>query len=164
MRTLSPKLDPKIYQWIHENPGSVDFSSIGGLSQQMKELREVIELPLKNPELFQKVGISLPKGCLLYDPPGTGKTLLARAIAKELEANFVTVVSSAIVDSYIRESARIIREMFAYAKTHSLCIIFMDEIDAIGGRRLSEGTNTDRELLWNCLTNWMVSAIWIKSR
>ncbi len=145
-RTLPPKLDPKIYQWIHENPGNVDFLLIGSLSQQMKELREVIELPLKNPELFQRVGISLPKGCLLYGPPGTGKTLLARAIAKELEANFVTVVSSAIVDSYIGESARIIREMFAYAKTHSPCIIFMDEIDAIGGRRLSEGTNTDREI------------------
>lgn len=71
-------------------------------------------------------------GCLLYGPPGTGKTLLARAVASQLDANFLKVVSSAIVDKYIGESARLIREMFSYAKDHQPCIIFMDEIDAIG--------------------------------
>lgn len=73
---------------------------------------QVIELPLMNPELFHRVGITPPKGCLLYGPPGTGKTLLARAVAKQLDANFLKVVSSAIVDKYIGESARLIREMF----------------------------------------------------
>lgn len=73
---------------------------------------QVIELPLMNPELFMRVGITPPKGCLLYGPPGTGKTLLARAVAKQLDANFLKVVSSAIVDKYIGESARLIREMF----------------------------------------------------
>jgi 26S proteasome regulatory subunit T4 len=92
----------------------------------------VIELPLLNPELFQRVGITPPKGCLLYGPPGTGKTLLARAVASQLDANFLKVVSSAIVDKYIGESARLIREMFNYARDHQPCIIFMDEIDAIG--------------------------------
>uniref|UniRef100_UPI00397F8BD9 AAA family ATPase n=1 Tax=Salmonella sp. s51228 TaxID=3159652 RepID=UPI00397F8BD9 len=100
---------------------------------------EVVELPLMNPELFLRVGIDPPKGCLLYGPPGTGKTLLARAVASQLDANFLKVVSSAIVDKYIGESARLVREMFAYARDHEPCIIFMDEIDAIGGKRFSEG-------------------------
>ena len=106
----------------------------------------MIELPLKNPELFVRVGIKPPKGVLLYGPPGTGKTLLARAVASSLDTNFLKVVSSAIVDKYIGESARLIREMFGYAKDHEPCIIFMDEIDAIGGRRFSEGTSADREI------------------
>merc|ERR1711892_268854 len=130
----------------HEDPGDVNYTSIGGLGEQIRELREVIELPLNNPELFQRVGISPPKGCLLYGPPGTGKTLLARAVASQLDANFLKVVSSAIVDKYIGESARLIREMFNYARDHQPCIIFMDEIDAIGGRRFSEGTSADREI------------------
>lgn len=108
--------------------------------------RQVIELPLLNPELFLRVGIKPPKGVLLYGPPGTGKTLLARAVAATLQTNFLKVVSSAIVDKYIGESARVVREMFGYAKDHEPCVIFMDEIDAIGGRRFSEGTSADREI------------------
>ena len=99
-----------------------------------------------NPELFLRVGIKPPKGVLLYGPPGTGKTLLARAVAATLQTNFLKVVSSAIVDKYIGESARVVREMFGYAKEHEPCVIFMDEIDAIGGRRFSEGTSADREI------------------
>jgi len=106
----------------------------------------VIELPLTNPELFQRVGIKPPKGVLLYGPPGTGKTLLARAMASNIDANFLKVVSSAIVDKFIGESARVIREMFAYARANPPCVIFMDEIDAIGGRRFNEGTSADREV------------------
>jgi hypothetical protein len=108
--------------------------------------QQVIELPLLNPELFIRVGIKPPKGVLLYGPPGTGKTLLARAVAATLHTNFLKVVSSAIVDKYIGESARVVREMFGYAKDHEPCVIFMDEIDAIGGRRFSEGTSADREI------------------
>jgi DNA polymerase III delta prime subunit len=109
-------------------------------------LPQIIELPLLSPELFQRVGITPPKGVLLYGPPGTGKTLLARAVAATLETNFLKVVSSAIVDKYIGESARVVREMFGYARDHEPCVIFMDEIDAIGGRRFSEGTSADREI------------------
>merc|ERR1711956_61701 len=138
--------DPLVYNMSHEDPGDVQYSSVGGLGEQIRELREVIELPLLNPELFLRVGITPPKGCLLYGPPGTGKTLLARAVASQLDANFLKVVSSAIVDKYIGESARLIREMFNYARDHQPCIIFMDEIDAIGGRRFSEGTSADREI------------------
>ena len=87
-----------------------------------------------------------PKGVLLYGPPGTGKTLLARALASNISATFLKVVASAIVDKYIGESARVIREMFGFAKDHEPCVIFMDEIDAIGGSRFSEGTSADREI------------------
>ena len=111
------------------------------------------------------MGIKPPKGVLLYGPPGTGKTLLARAVAATLSTNFLKVrfnnclpkvvadaydsyqvVFSAIVDKYIGESARVVREMFGYAREHEPCVIFMDEIDAIGGRRFSEGTSADREI------------------
>jgi len=112
MRCLPREVDPLVYNMSHEDPGDVKYGEIGGLSEQIRELREVIELPLINPELFHRVGISPPKGCLLYGPPGTGKTLLARAVASQLDCNFLKVVSSAIVDKYIGESARLIREMF----------------------------------------------------
>ncbi|WOO84769.1 26S proteasome regulatory subunit 10B [Vanrija pseudolonga] len=146
MRILPREVDPMVYNMSLEDPGSVSFAGIGGLGDQVRELREVIELPLMNPELFERVGIKPPKGVLLYGPPGTGKTLLARAVAATLNTNFLKVVSSAIVDKYIGESARLVREMFAYAREHEPCIIFMDEIDAIGGRRFSEGTSADREI------------------
>ncbi|KAI0769249.1 26S proteasome regulatory complex, ATPase RPT4 [Irpex lacteus] len=146
MRILPREVDPMVYKMSLEDPAGASFAGIGGLGEQVRELREVIELPLLNPELFQRVGIKPPKGVLLYGPPGTGKTLLARAVAATLNTNFLKVVSSAIVDKYIGESARVVREMFGYARDHEPCVIFMDEIDAIGGRRFSEGTSADREI------------------
>merc|ERR1711988_311106 len=146
MRYLPREVDPLVYNMSTEDPGDISYAQIGGLGEQIRELREVIELPLLNPELFARVGITPPKGCLLYGPPGTGKTLLARAVASQMNCNFLKVVSSAIVDKYIGESARLIREMFNYARDNQPCIIFMDEIDAIGGRRFSEGTSADREI------------------
>jgi 26S proteasome regulatory subunit T4 len=146
MRKLPREVDPMVYNMLSEDPGAVSYGAIGGLNDQLRELREAIELPLTNPELFQRVGIKTPKGVLLYGPPGTGKTLIARALASNIDAKFMKVVASAIVDKYIGESARVIREMFAYAKENEPCIIFMDEIDAIGGRRFSEGTSADREI------------------
>jgi len=146
MRALPREVDPVVFNMLSEEPGAVTYGSVGGLGEQIRELREVVELPLTNPELFVRVGIKPPKGVLLYGPPGTGKTLLAKAIASNIDANFLKVVSSAIVDKYIGESARLIREMFGYARDHQPCVIFMDEIDAIGGRRFSEGTSADREI------------------
>ena len=96
--------------------GDITYSDIGGLGEQIRELRETIELPLTNPGLFIRVGIKPPKGVLLYGPPGTGKTLMARAMANQVEASFLKVVASAIVDKYIGESSRIIREMFGKKK------------------------------------------------
>lgn len=146
MRMLPREVDPLVHNMLIEDPGSVNYTEIGGLGDQIRQLREVVELPLTNPELFQRVGIRAPKGVLLYGPPGTGKTLLARAISSNIDASFLKVVASAIVDKYIGESARVIREMFNYARDHQPCVIFMDEIDAIGGRRFSEGTSADREI------------------
>lgn len=149
MRILPREVDPTVFhmQSSEDGPGKgATFADIGGLNEQIRELREVIELPLTNPELFVRVGIKAPKGVLLYGPPGTGKTLLARALASNINGTFLKVVASAIVDKYIGESARIIREMFGFAKDHQPCVIFMDEIDAIGGSRFSEGTSADREI------------------
>lgn len=146
MRVLPREVDPMVFSMLHESPGKISYGEIGGLHEQIRAMREVIELPLTNPELFKRVGIKTPKGVLLYGPPGTGKTLLARAMAHNVQANFIKVVASAIVDKYIGESARIIREMFGYAKDNQPCIIFMDEIDAIGGKRFGQGTSADREI------------------
>jgi 26S proteasome regulatory subunit T4 len=152
MRILPREVDPVVFNMIEDKSDAkksddkVSFSQIGGLNEQIRQIREVIELPLLNPELFKRVGIKAPKGVLLYGPPGTGKTLIARAVASSIDANFLKVVASAVVDKYIGESARLIREMFGYAKDHQPCIIFMDEIDAIGGKRFSEGTSADREI------------------
>jgi 26S proteasome regulatory subunit T4 len=146
MRKLPREVDPSVYNMLNEDPGKVSWASIGGLNDQIRELRETIELPLTSPDLFLRVGIKPPKGVLLYGPPGTGKTLLARALACNLNATFIKIVASAIVDKYIGESARLIREMFGYARDHEPCVIFMDEIDAIGGKRQGEGSSADREI------------------
>ncbi|KAK2198168.1 bifunctional Nucleic acid-binding [Babesia duncani] len=153
MRKLPREVDPVVFNMLNEVETIDDglkntgYNSIGGLTKQIREMREIIELPLRNPYLFKRVGVKPPKGVLLYGPPGTGKTLLAKALAATMECSFLKVVASAVVDKYIGESARIIREMFGYAKDHQPCIIFMDEIDAIGGRRFSQGTSADREIM-----------------
>lgn len=146
MVILPREIDPMIYSMGEENPGEISYESVGGLKDQIRELREVIELPLKNPEIFKRVGIKAPKGVLLYGPPGTGKTLLARIVAATMDVNFLKVVSSALIEKYIGESSRMIREMFAYARRRAPCIIFMDEIDAIGGKRSRDSSSSDREV------------------
>jgi 26S proteasome regulatory subunit T4 len=146
MRILPHEIDPQVYNMMNENPGDVPYSSVGGLADQIRDLRETIELPITNPDLFKRIGIKPPKGVLLYGPPGTGKTLLARAIACNIEATFLKIVASSIIDKYIGESARIVREMFAYAREHEPCIIFVDEIDAIGGKRTDDASSSDREI------------------
>ena len=146
MRILPHEIDPRVYNMMMEDPGKVPYSSVGGLSDQIRDLRETIELPITNPELFKRIGIKPPKGVLLYGPPGTGKTLLARAIACNIEATFLKIVASSIVDKYIGESARVVREMFAYAREHEPSIIFIDEIDAIGGKRTDDASSSDREI------------------
>lgn len=103
MRHLPREVDPMVFNMVNEAPGKITYADIGGLHDQIRELREVIELPLTNPELFVRVGIKPPKGVLLYGPPGTGKTLLARALANNIKASYLKVVASAIVDKYIGE-------------------------------------------------------------
>lgn len=146
MKILPREVDPAIYKMSKEDPGAISFEEIGGLTDQVRELREVIELPLKNPEIFKRVGVLPPKGVLLYGPPGTGKTLLARALASTLDVAFLKIVASSVIEKYIGESARMIREMFNYARERQPCIIFMDEIDAIGGKRSGDSSSSDREV------------------
>ncbi|KAJ8932789.1 hypothetical protein NQ314_014493 [Rhamnusium bicolor] len=112
------------------------YEMVGGLDKQIKEIKEVIELPVKHPELFDALGIAQPKGVLLYGPPGTGKTLLARAVAHHTECTFIRVSGSELVQKFIGEGSRMVRELFVMAREHAPSIIFMDEIDSIGSSRI----------------------------
>ncbi len=130
---------------IIERP-KIRYSDIGGLKEQIREIREAVELPLKKPELFRELGIDPPKGVLLYGPPGTGKTLIAKAVAGETNATFIRVVASEFVQKFIGEGARIVREVFNLARRKAPSIIFIDEIDAIAAKRLDVGTSGEREV------------------
>jgi 26S proteasome regulatory subunit T6 len=116
------------------------YEMVGGLDKQIKEIKEVIELPVKHPELFEALGIAQPKGVLLYGPPGTGKTLLARAVAHHTDCKFIRVSGSELVQKYIGEGSRMVRELFVMAREHAPSIIFMDEIDSIGSSRGESGS------------------------
>lgn len=124
----------------------ISYDKIGGLENQIMEVRETVELPLTEPELFKKVGIDPPKGVLLYGPPGTGKTLLAKAVANETNATFIKIVASEFVKKYIGEGARLVREVFELAKEKTPAIIFIDELDAVAAKRLKSSTSGDREV------------------
>lgn len=130
---------------IAEKP-SVTFNDIGALEKQIKEIKEMVELPLLNPEIFRRVGIEPPTGVLLVGAPGTGKTLLAKAVANSTNATFIRVVASELVRKYIGEGARLVRELFDLARKKAPSIIFIDELDAIGSRRIDSSTSGDREV------------------
>ncbi|MBN1390630.1 MAG: proteasome-activating nucleotidase [Candidatus Thermoplasmatota archaeon] len=130
---------------IEERP-DLSFRDVGGLEKQIKELKEVVELPLLRPDLFRDVGIDPPKGVLLIGPPGCGKTLLAKAIARETKATFLRMVGSELVQKYIGEGSRMVRELFQLAKERAPSILFLDEIDSIAGRRTDSSTSADREV------------------
>ncbi|MBT3298573.1 AAA family ATPase [archaeon] len=122
------------------------WSEVGGLKETINELKEVIEMPLLNPELFEKVGITPPKGVLLYGPPGTGKTLLAKAVANSTHATFIEVVGSELVQKFIGEGAKLVKEMFRLARRKAPAVIFIDEIDSLAARRMETGTSGEREV------------------
>ncbi|ACL16289.1 proteasome-activating nucleotidase [Methanosphaerula palustris] len=143
---LPTNYDAQIYGMEVIEAPSERYEEIGGLEKQINEIREAVELPLKKPEVFRKMGIEPPKGVLLHGPPGTGKTLLARAVAHQTEAHFLRVVGSELVQKYIGEGARLVRELFELAKKKSPSIIFIDEIDAIGASRTESNTSGDREV------------------
>lgn len=122
------------------------WNEIGGLKEQINEIKEVIELPLKKPELFEKVGIQPPKGVLLHGEPGTGKTLLAKAVATSTNSTFIEVVGSELVQKFIGEGAKLVKEIFQLAREKAPSIIFIDELDAIAARRIDIGTSGEREV------------------
>lgn len=122
------------------------YADVAGLDEQVESVREAIELPLTKPELFEKIGIVPPKGVLLVGPPGCGKTLLAKAVANQTDATFIRMVGSELAQKYIGEGGRMVRELFSLAKEKSPSVIFLDEIDAIGAKRLDGSTSGDREV------------------
>jgi len=130
---------------VVEKP-STTFAEIGGVDAQIASLKQAIELPLMKPEAFRKMGLDPPKGVLLTGPPGTGKTMLARAVANSTSATFLGMVGSELAQKYIGEGGRMVRELFDLARDKSPAIIFIDEIDAIGSKRLDSSTSGDREV------------------
>ncbi|KAM3160693.1 AAA domain-containing protein [Lachancea thermotolerans] len=143
---LPPRIDPSVTMMTVEEKPDVTYSDVGGCKEQIDKLREVVELPLLSPERFAALGIDPPKGILLYGPPGTGKTLCARAVANRTDATFIRVIGSELVQKYVGEGARMVRELFEMARTRKACIIFFDEIDAVGGARFDDGAGGDNEV------------------
>ena len=139
-KILPNKVDPLVSLMMVEKVPDSTYEMVGGLDKQIKEIKEVIELPVKHPELFEALGIAQPKGVLLYGPPGTGKTLLARAVAHHTDCKFIRVSGSELVQKYIGEGSRMVRELFVMAREHAPSIIFMDEIDSIGSSRGESGS------------------------
>jgi proteasome regulatory subunit len=130
---------------ILEKPNE-KWSDVGGLHHEVNEVKEVIELPLNKPELFKKIGIKPPKGILLYGEPGTGKTLLAKAVASSTNATFIQVSGSELVQKFIGEGAKLVKEIFEMARQKAPSIVFIDEIDALAAKRIEIGTSGEREV------------------
>jgi 26S proteasome regulatory subunit T1 len=143
---LPPKIDASVTMMQVEEKPDVTYSDVGGCKEQIEKLREVVEMPLLQPERFVSLGIDPPKGVLLYGPPGTGKTLCARAVANRTDATFIRVIGSELVQKYVGEGARMVRELFEMARTKKACLIFFDEIDAVGGARFDDGAGGDNEV------------------
>ncbi len=146
MDVLPSSVDPVVSGAEIVDKPNITYNDIGGLKTQMMELREAVEDPLLRPELYAKVGIEPPKGVLLVGPPGTGKTLMAKAVANATQATFIRLVGSELVQKYIGEGARLVRELFELAKEKAPSIIFIDELDSVGAKRLDVTTSGDREV------------------
>ncbi|HTS32815.1 MAG TPA: proteasome-activating nucleotidase [Thermoplasmata archaeon] len=146
MGVLPASLDPLVTASEIVDKPSVTYQDIGGLGEQIREIREAVEYPLLRAELYKKVGVDPPKGVLLIGSPGTGKTLIAKAVAHHTNATFVRLVGSELVQKYIGEGARLVRELFQLARDKAPTIIFIDEVDSIGAKRLEVATSGDREV------------------
>ncbi|MCH8906277.1 MAG: proteasome-activating nucleotidase [Candidatus Heimdallarchaeota archaeon] len=146
VNVLPDSSDPIVQAMEIEDKPTIEYDDIGGLDLQLQEVREIVELPLLKPELFEAVGINPPSGVLLYGPPGTGKTLIAKAVANKTNATFIRIIGSELVQKFIGEGARLVREVFEFARKKAPSILFIDELDAIGSRRLELATSGDREV------------------
>jgi 26S proteasome regulatory subunit T2 len=122
------------------------YADIGGLDKQIQEIKEAVELPLTHPELYEDIGIKPPKGVILYGPPGTGKTLLAKAVANATSASFLRVTGSELIQKYLGDGPKLVRELFRVAEEHAPSIIFIDEIDAVGTKRYESNSGGEREI------------------
>ena len=146
VKKISSKKSFDVEKFVIIEKPKTSWNAVGGLEKQRTELHEVIELPLKKPELFKKVGIEPPKGVLLHGPPGTGKTLLAKAVAASTDSTFIEVVGSELVQKFIGEGAKLVKEIFQLAREKAPSIIFIDELDAIAATRIELGTSGEREV------------------
>ncbi len=145
-------LNPKAVEIIDEKIPEINYEDIGGLSEEIKKIREMVELPLKHPEIFEKLGIEPPKGVLLHGPPGTGKTLLAKAVANETQANFILLNGPEIMSKYYGESEKKIRDVFEEAEKTAPTIVFIDELDAIAPKREETMGEVERRVVSQLLT------------
>ncbi|KAM3702312.1 hypothetical protein ACJW31_04G016600 [Castanea mollissima] len=143
---LPPKIDPSVTLMTVEEKPDVTYNDVGGCKEQIQMMREVVELPMIHPKKFVKLGIDPPKGVLCHGPPGTGKTLLAKAVANRTDACFIRVIGSELVQRYIGMGAKMVRELFQMARSKKACIIFFDEVDAIGSTRFDDGVGGDKEV------------------
>ncbi len=146
VRKTKSKKSFNVEQFVIIEKPDISWKKVGGLDEQIKEIKEVIELPLKKPELFKRVGIQPPKGILLYGPPGTGKTLMAKAVAASTNSTFIEIVASELVQKFIGEGAKLVKELFKLAREKAPSIIFIDELDALAARRIDVGTSGEREV------------------
>jgi 26S proteasome regulatory subunit T2 len=143
---LQDDTDPMVSVMKLEKAPTESYADIGGLDQQIQEIKEAVELPLTHPELYEEMGIKPPKGVILYGPPGTGKTLLAKAVANQTSATFLRVVGSELIQKYLGDGPKLVRELFKVAEDMAPSIVFIDEIDAVGTKRYDSNSGGEREI------------------
>ncbi|CAM9202686.1 unnamed protein product [Heterosigma akashiwo] len=143
---LSDDADPMVSVMKVDKAPLESYADIGGLEAQIQEIKEAVELPLTHPELYEDIGIKPPKGVILYGEPGTGKTLLAKAVANQTSATFLRVVGSELIQKYLGDGPKLVRELFRVAEDHAPTIIFIDEIDAVGSKRYDSSSGGTREI------------------
>ncbi|MFC4358782.1 proteasome-activating nucleotidase [Halobium salinum] len=146
VKSLDNETDVRARVMQVEHSPDVTYEDIGGLEEQMNEVRETVEMPLERPEMFTEVGITPPSGVLLYGPPGTGKTMLAKAVANQTDATFIKMAGSELVHKFIGEGAKLVRDLFEVARENEPAVIFIDEIDAIASKRTDSKTSGDAEV------------------
>ena len=143
---LSEDTDPSVSVMKLDKAPSESYADVGGLESQIQEIKESVELPLTHPELYEEMGIRPPKGVILYGVPGTGKTLLAKAVANQTSATFLRVVGSELIQKYLGDGPKLVRELFRVADEHAPSIVFIDEVDAVGSKRYDSSSGGEREI------------------
>ncbi|KAJ2228359.1 ATPase of 26S proteasome regulatory subunit 4, partial [Coemansia sp. RSA 485] len=143
---LQDDADPMVSVMKLEKAPTESYADVGGLEQQIQEIKEAVELPLTHPELYEEMGIKPPKGVILYGVPGTGKTLLAKAVANQTSATFLRVVGSELIQKYLGDGPKLVRELFRVAEENAPSIVFIDEIDAIGTKRYDSNSGGEKEI------------------
>jgi 26S proteasome regulatory subunit T2 len=143
---LTDDTDPAVSVMKLDKAPTESYADIGGLETQIQEIKESVELPLTHPELYEEMGIRPPKGVILYGVPGTGKTLLAKAVANQTSATFLRIVGSELIQKYLGDGPKLVRELFRVAEENAPSIVFIDEIDAVGTKRYDSGSSGQREI------------------